>query len=278
MKKILFLATLCGLASCSSPIDDMTAAQQSKQITFSVSESIPMSRATLADACSRLSYFRCTDGEVVTEVHQSDTDTGFGSVTDNMKYGTHEVYFVGYNSTTPVSFEAEDEGYTYTFDKVSDTFSYYAEVTIDKASDESQTITMPRRVARFEMVATDALPANLATMDVRIEGAATALNAETGKGTAEVVQTKSITIPAANIGKTDCTFIAYAFLLDDTATLTVILTAKDADGATIQSHTLTDVEMETNYITRYTGNFFASGIGSQVSASTEWTGVKENEL
>lgn len=278
MKKILFLAALCGLASCSSPIDDMPTAEPSKQITFLVRESIPMSRETLSDACSRLSYFRCSGGKVVTELHQTDTYADFGTVTDNMEYGTHEVYFVGYNGTSLVSFETKGNGYIYSFDKVGDTFSYYTELTIDKDSDESRPITMTRRVARFEMVVTDALPANLATMDIKIEGAATTLDAKTGKGAATYIQTKTISVPAANIGKRDCTFIAYAFLMEEPTTATVTLTAKDADGATIQSHTLTDVEMETNYITRYTGNFFACGIESQVNASTEWAGVKESDL
>lgn len=277
MKKILFLAVLCGLASCSS--DERVAnGDDSKRITFAVSENIPMCRATLSDACSRLSFFHCTGGEVVTSVHQTETDADFGTIAEEMKYGTHEVYFVGYNGTSPVSFEAKDNGYIYSFDKVGDTFSYYASITIDKSSDNVQSIAMPRRIARFEMVATDALPDNLSTVDIRIEGAATTLDAKTGKGAAKSVQTKTINVPASNIGKSNCTFVAYAFLTEDPTTTTITLTAKDASGNVIQTHTLTDVELETNYITRYTGDFFASEIGSQISASTEWTGIKENEF
>lgn len=279
-KSLILFAAACILVACSS--DDRVAdrTETSKHITFAVSEQLPMTRAALSDACSRLSYFRCTDGEVITETHQQSADTDFGTVTDDMAYGTHELYFVGYNGTDAFSFDAntDGEGYTYSFDKVGDTFTYYTSLTVDKTTAATQTVTLPRRVARFELVVSDALPAALATMEVKIEGASVTLDAETGKGAAAAVQTKTITVPAANIGKTGCTFIAYAFLMEEPTTATVTLTAKDASGTTIQAYTLTDVELETNYITRYTGNFFAGDFSSTVAVGTEWTGIKEGEF
>jgi hypothetical protein len=263
---------LCSAAACSSDIEQMSEEPQTKDITFRVihKESESMTRAALADNISNLYYYRVSEGEDVVEQLQTSSDDNFGSISDNLKYGTHELYFIGTKSTITDFTEG-----VVSFDRVHDTFSYYVNLNVDKQTASNQSVELLRRIAKFELVATDALPDNLATMDITITGAATELDAKTGMGATETVQTKTINVPTSNIGKTDCTFAAYAFLLEDESSVIISVTAKDADGNTIVNYNFADVEMKTNYITRYSGRLFGDDYTMEVNLKAEWGGEIE---
>lgn len=263
---------LCSAAACSSDIEPTSEEPQTKAITFRVMQKgmEGMTRAALADNINDLYYYRVSEGKEVVEKKQASTDDGFGSISDNLEYGTHELYFVGAKNTITDFSEG-----VVSFDKVSDTFSYYVSMTVDKQTAANQSVELLRRVAKFELVATDALPDNLATMDITITGAAAELDVKNAKGATETVQTKTINVPTSNIGKTDCTFAAYTFLLEDESSVSISVTAKDADGNTIISYDFDDVEMKTNYITRYSGRLFGDDYAMEVSLKAEWDGEIE---
>ena len=269
MKKTI-VAVLTALAMVGCRADQSEPIQGSKEMTFHVVEQVAMSRAALADACSNLNYFRYVGGELANSIAQTSADEDFGTITDKMDYGTHELYFIGHKAGSVTMTDG-----VATFDKVNDTFSYYTSVVVDEDSDPSMTISMPRRVAKFELVAADVLPTTLSTVVVTIEGAATALDVKNGVGAAVATQTKTITVPASNIGKTNCTFGSYVFLPDGVEAVNVTYTFKDADGGTLAEHAFTDVPMETNYITRYTGNALSDDFNGAVTAQSEWGGEND---
>lgn len=242
-------------------------------ITFHVVqiEKHPISKAALSETCSSLNYYRYTGGELNKEISQRSDADDFGIITDELKYGSHELYFIGHK-TEITSFANGNAS----FNKISDTFSYYVNLTVDSETSSTQTIEMPRRVAKFELVANDALPENLSTVNFSITGAATSLNAKTGKGTTTTIQTKTIQVPNSNLNTKGCSFSAYVFLIDNTGQISVTVTAKDESDNILASHTFHNVEMETNYITRYKGNMFSGGFGMNISASSEWSGTKDN--
>lgn len=261
---------LCSAAACSSDIEPADLEPKNRTITFNVvnKEKESMTRTTtVADAFNNLYYYRYAGSSLVQSFTQTSTDDGFGSFQDNMDYGTYDIYVVGAKSNV-----TDFTNGVATFDKISDTFSCYLNLTVDKQTAASQTLDMFRRVAKFELVASDALPENLATVDVTITGGATTLDVKTGKGSATATQTKTITVPASNIGKADCTFIAYTFLTEDESAVEVSITAKDSEGSTIVAYTFDNVEMQTNYITRYTGKLFGDDFTSNINVSTEWAG------
>lgn len=266
---------LCSTAACSSDIEPADLEPKNRTITFNVvnKEKESMTRATVADAFNNLYYYRYVGSSLVQSFTQTSTDDGFGSFADNMDYATYDIYVVGTKNTV-----TDFTNGVATFDKVSDTFSCYLNLTVDKQTAASQTLDLFRRVAKFELVASDALPENLATVDVTMTGGATTLDVKTGKGSATATQTKTITVPASNIGKTGCTFIAYTFLMEDESTVEVSITAKDSEGGTIVEYTFDDVAMQTNYITRYTGKLFGDDFTSNVNVSTEWAGEKDFEF
>jgi hypothetical protein len=269
MKKTM-VAVLTALAMVGCSADHSEPIQGSKSVTFHVYEQEAMSRAALADACSSINYYRYVGGELANSIAQTSADEDFGTITDKMDYGTHELYFIGHKAGSVTMTDG-----VATFDKVNDTFSYYASVVVDEDSDPSMGISMPRRVAKFELVTTDALPTTLSTVVVTITGAATTLDVKSGLGASVATQTKTITVPASNIGKTNCTFGSYVFLPDGVNAVNVNYTFKDANGSTMAEHTFSDVPMATNYITRYTGNAFSDDFNGAVTAQNEWGGEND---
>lgn len=267
-KTIVAVLTALAMVGCNAHL--VEPIQGSKEMTFHVYEQEAMTRAALEDACSNLNYYRYVGGELVNSIAQTSADEDFGTITDRMDYGTHELCFIGHKGASVTLADG-----VATFDKVSDTFSYYASVVVDETSSASMAISMPRRVAKFELVAADALPTTLSTVVVTIAGAATTLDVKNGVGGAVATQTKTITVPAANIGKTDCSFGSYVFLPDGVKEVNISFVFKDDNGASIAEHDFLYVSMETNYITRYTGNVFSGDLSSRVTVQNEWSGEKE---
>ena len=266
MKKTM-MAVLTALAMVGCNAHLVEPIQGSKEMTFRVYEQEAMTRAALEDACSNLNYYRYVGGELENSIAQTSADEDFGTIADKMDYGTHELYFVGHKAGSVTMIDG-----VATFDKVNDTFSYYTSVVVDEDSDPSMAISMPRRVAKFELVASDALPGNLKTVVVTINGGATSLNVKTGVGAAVATQTKTISVPSSNIGKTGCSFGAYAFLPDGVDEVDITYTFKDNDGSVIAEHTFANAQMTTNYITRYTGYVFSGELSNSVTARKEWDG------
>ena len=269
MKKTI-VAVLSALLMVGCSADHSEPIQGSKEMIFRVYEQEAMTRAALEDACSNLNYYRYVGGELANSIAQTSADEDFGTITDKMDYGTHELYFIGHKAGSVTMTDG-----VATFDKVNDTFSYYASVVVDEDSDPSMAISMPRRVAKFELVASDALPTTLSTVVVTITGAATTLDVKSGLGASVATQTKTITVPTSNIGKTNCTFGSYVFLPDGVDAVNVNYTFKDANGSTMAEHTFSDVPMAINYITSYTGNAFSDDFNGAVTAQSEWGGENE---
>lgn len=279
MKKKSICCWLCAatvaMAGCvnSIPDDDETIEENEiKRICFQAKmETEPMSRAALKDAFNVLDYRRVTSGVIARSVAQKAQDENFGCIEDVLPYGKHTCFFVGHQSEI-TSMTADGIA---SFSKVTDTFSAKAELEVNAQTDASQSITLIRRVAKLEIVCTDALPDNLKTMEMVIEGGSVTLNAATGKGGAVTTQRKTIQIPTSNIGVKNCTFSSYVFLPEESGTVKLTATAKDAGGSIISTHTFDSVEMQTNYITRYTGGLFSEDQSFQLSVDSEWAGTKD---
>lgn len=279
MKKTSICCWLCAatvaMAGCINSIpDDYETSEKNgtKKICFQTRmETEPMSRAALKDAFSVLDYRRVTAGVIAHSATQKAQDENFGRIEDVLPYGKHTCFFVGHQSEI-TSMKADG---VVTFSKVTDTFSAKAELDVNAKTKASQAVTLIRRVAKLEIVCTDALPDNLKTMEMVIEGGSVTLNAATGKGGVVTEQRKTIQIPTSNIGVKNCTFSSYVFLPEESDTVKVTATAKDVSGSIICTHTFDSVEMQTNYITRYTGSLFSEDQSFQLSVNSEWAGTKD---
>lgn len=276
MRKLIFASCLLmGLAGCQTTTLETDVERKPVSIRFGGFdiEITTHSRATLADACTELNYYRYTDGTQTGSQLITASDDGFGTFADEMPWGTHHLYFIGHKS------EVTDfaDGIA-TFDRVSDTFTHHMTLTVDENTDTEQTITLVRRVAKFELAAKDALPDNLASVKIQITGGAMSVDVESGIGGEEVVQTKTITVPASNIGKRNCTFSSYMFLPEDVTSVTILVTTKDADGNELMEYDFGEVEVKRNTITRYSGLMFGKKPSFELSVDDEWDEVNEWEF
>lgn len=269
-KSILALCVLFVLTGCQVSTLDET---REKTISFRVVQKQSMTRAALEDACSVLDYFRVTDGEVTSSLTQKSGEASFGTIADEIPYGVHKLYFIGHKSEV-----TGFENGVASFDKVTDTFSHTLTLEVDTETEPSHAIELLRNVAKVELVAVDVLPENLATVEFTITGADKNLDVDTGLGETENTQVKTIQVPETNLGKTNCTFAAYTFLLEDESSITVDFTARDKDGNIIVYHTFENVEMQTNFISRITGKVFGDQFGFSITASTEWAGEIDYEF
>ena len=276
MRKLIFASCLLmGLAGCQTTTLEADVERKPVSIRFGGFdiEVTTHSRATLADACTALNYYRYTDGTQTGSQLITASDDGFGTFTDEMPWGTHKLYFIGHK-TEVTSFA---DGIA-SFDKVNDTFTYAMTLEVDEDTDTEQTITLVRRVAKFELVAKDALPDNLASVDIQITGGAMSVDVESGIGGDAVVQTKTITVPASNIGKRNCIFSSYLFLPEGVTEVDITVITKDADGEELVEYLFEDVEVKRNTITRYSGMMFGKNPSFELSVDAEWDEVNEWEF
>ena len=218
---------------------------------------------TETEAATRMAFYLLDeDGEKVLSQEKDNSDDEYMNLYAEVPVGTYQLVAFAHNGSEDVSV---DENAVITPEgKLTDSFIYYKELTLNEESDNSQSIVLDRCVAKFSLMHTDAIPSGAASVELKMSGAAKALNAKTGLGKEEDY-TVSINIPSTAIGTKNNLFSAFVFLTGAESTVDVIATTKDADGNAITSYTLEDVEMEVNMQTIYTGAFFHSD--QKISAS-----------
>ena len=266
----LGLAALMCACSNNTPVEE----QGGMNLNFNVLqvEQIPMSRAALNDACTTLNYYRYTNGALAKSTTQTSSETNFGSLADYLTWGTHELCFVGHNST------ATEQSGVVSFDKVTDTFSHYVSLTVDENTSKNQSFSLTRRVAKFELLIQDAIPDYLGSVKFEITGGATALNLRTQKGAAVMTQTKTMQIPTGWVGYTDNTLSAFMFLPDGVEEVNIVVTTYNTQGAELVEYDFGEVSVKANYITRFKGNMFGINPYFTITVDNEWTDVWENEF
>lgn len=226
------------------------------------------SRAETEAATRMAFYLLDEDGEKVLSQEKDNSDDEYMSLYAEVPVGTYQLVAFAHNGSEDVSM---DENAVITPEgKLTDSFIYYKELTLDEESDNSQSIVLDRCVAKFSLVHTDAIPSGAASVEIKVTGAAKVLNAKTGLGKEAEDYTVTINIPSTAIGTKNNQFSIFAFLTDAESTVDVTATTKDADGNTITSYTFEDVEMEVNMQTIYTGAFFHSDQKIGATINSEW--------
>ena len=269
---MLSLGLAAFMCACSS--DAPTEEQGGMELNFNVLqvEQIPMSRAALKDACTSVNYFRYTNGELEKSVSQTSSDNQFGTFSDYLTWGTHELCFVGHNST------ATEQSGVVSFDKITDTFTHYTTLTVDENTSKQQSFSLTRRVAKFELLIQDAIPDYLGSVKFEITGGATALNLRTEKGATVMTQTKTMQIPANWAGNTNNTLSAFMFLPDGVDEVNIVVTTYNKQGAELIEYDFGEVDVKANYITRFKGSMFGVNPTFTITVDNEWEDVWENEF
>ena len=277
MKRIMMaLAVALMTASCDrreiemdADINSADSTMTSMVITFSFQNfsMIPMTRATLSDAgvCD-LWLFDYMDGSLVSSVHQSSDDEGFGSLSINADYGEHRLYFVAAAGSDPVV-----DGTTISWNIPRDTFWKSITLNIAPSTSSTQSVVLQRVVTRFRIAVTDEVPDGIAALCLAPSHWYYGLDYTTGEPVDDRSSVRSVNIPASYIGTSGSLAMAIFGLCPSEGYSTAIrVTAKSSDESPMADITLSDVPLQRNRITSYSGELFSATRSMSVSVDDAW--------
>lgn len=280
-KSSLIIITCILFASCVNKINDTGDNVSSVSLEFQISpyETKPMFYASndLSSAFTYITYLNYTEEAKESEIRQTSSDENFGVISDNLSIGIHHLYFVGHKQS-PIAYNETNNAVS--FPKVDDTFSIYTVLNVTEDTPSIQPIKLIRRVAKFELVATDAIPSNIAALEIIASRGSESMNFRTGVGTVVSTQAKAISIPSEYIGRKNVTFNCYTFIPENGKMMSFVISAKNKEGETVYSHKFPDAPMTVNMITRYTGVFFndKTSISSSITVDSKWSGINDFEF
>ena len=238
-----------------------------------------LTRAVIADYCSRLSYaVYDADGKLVKQVNQTESDSGFGTACFKVDPGTYQVVVVGHSSGNPtmtnskkIKFENKD-GFT-------DTFLHNSNVVVTDADDEEQVQAVMRRIVSLcRVVFTDAIPDGVSQMRFEYKGGSGAFDAATGLGSVNSTQKETFPVDA---GDENCCFDLYTFLHDTEGTIHLQATALDDNDNELREREF-DVPLKQRMITKLSGPYFSGTTGSSITIvigiNAEWEGEQTIEF
>ena len=253
MKKLLFLATFCAaFCACANDASEVMEDEETELVTltFSPYEQSAMARTTraatsIASVVNHLDVW-ITDGTTTTDLHQTSTDAGFGTVSMTLdKTKTYTLYAMGHKADGAT---LTDGVISFTDDKV--THSMYYTTTFSPATTTSLSCLMQRIVADFRLEITDDIPTECKSLRFTISDVFDRWNVTTG-GTHSLNRVSTI-----SYGGTSAIFNVYAIVTDAQTTHDILVEALDANGDVLQSRTFAAVPLRNGYKTNYKGTFF----------------------
>ena len=282
MKKLMMaLAAALMLAACSkndepevSPNFDITIPSDSIEthatVTFSFGGDIdihPMTRATIAELnLTDVWVFDYIGTDLQTTVHQTSTDTDFGTPSLSMEYGTHTLYFVASRGSDPTT---DTDAKTITWATVRDTFWATLQMTVTPSTATSQSVSLSRVVGRLKITATDVVPATAAKFTITPSTWYYGLNYQTGAALSSQSTPITVNIPSSYIGTTNLNVSVYTISGATQWTTAVTAALKTSDDTTLGSVTITDIPIQRNHITSYSGGILTSGRSMTITIDDE---------
>lgn len=196
------------------------------------------------------------DDVLANSIHQASGDEDFASPELDMEFGEHTIYFVASRGGTPT---ISTENHTIVWEKPSDTFYKAVTLTVSRGTAAAQTVTMDRVAARLVLEITDQVPANADRVIINPSTWYYGIDFLTGNGVASSDADKPITVPD-DYKATDKRLQLNYYCLTPAATYTTDIQIRcvDTDDATIASYTLTDVQMQRNHKSVYSGELFST--------------------
>lgn len=277
MKKIdlmWFWACLCllSLSACEKmQTEDLTGPTSGKDgvaVQFNVAEleQVPFPSASSVRAtdvktlCTRVSLAVYQSGTKISQVNQQSSDTNFGRFQLVLSPGTYQFVIIAHSGQkNPTMTDIEK----ITFDgKVTDTFYYYTEFTVDQSV--TRDLELRRAVAMFRLTATDNVPDAVRKMHFFYTGGSSTFDAVRGVGCVNSRQSEYREVTSDMLGK-PTTFEVYTFPRADSNTLKMTVTALDANDNTITFKEFPQVDIQRNMITQYTGEFFGGQAGGDTN-------------
>ena len=228
-------------------------------------------RGTAEDAkVSEIWLMDYVGDELKQTIHQVKDDAGFGSVQLAVVYGSHTLRIVGSAGTGA---SLEDGVITWT--KPGDTFYGSEAVTIAPQGTKNVTLSLSRVSTRLRVSVNDEIPADFASLCI----AATwyyGLNIATGEATGAQSAERTSASPASYAGTTgQLTAGFYSLCPADGYSTDVTITARNSSSEALRSISLSDVPLQRNRVTAYSGEMFQNTRSVSLDFSTDWADAFE---
>lgn len=279
MKRTLIYAivlALFTLTSCEKLSVETIDKDGYVNLTFNVKsvESAYKTRATLADVkVTKLDFaIYSVDGDSYTlykEVKQESSEDDFGTISlDKIPYGSYRVVAIAHFAESHATMT---DATNIVFTKPRDTFSVSKDLTLTAESESNYSLELKRVTSKFVLVATDAQPTDVASLEIILSGAATTLNPATGFASSADSKDRVMTADISGMaGKSNQSYGAFSiFLTSDDSTVKIVANFKDSSGKVLYTYTFDDVEMKQNRVTKYQGKIF-TGNGFSFSVDDAW--------
>lgn len=250
---------------------------QFDQLIFGKHKSKTRIAIPLKDVCSRINLAIFQAGKKIKSINQTSGSEEFGRISMSLAKGRYQVVIIAHNGEKSATISSPTE-IKFHNNKVTDTFYHYEDITLE--NNMIKDIILQRAVAKFILATEDAIPENVVQMEFKYTGGSSTFNAISGTGSIHSRQTEIKRIDAEMTGK-PATFEIYTFPRIDSKGLNITVTAQDQAGTIVAEKSFTDVAVQMNTITQYSGMFFDEFIDAQarefqLKVDTAW--VKKNDV
>lgn len=285
MKRILLMAVaaafVCGCEK-QLPIDEQEVEVKTKKFTFTCKgdfnnptfSGIGSTRAVVNlsdESLTDVWVFDFIGGECVQSLHQESSTAGdtFGRPQLPLAYGSHHVYFVASRGTGPV---VNTTAKTITWQTPRDTYWKDYEVNVTSTSNGNRSVTLDRVVTKLRISINDGIPTGMSTMSVTPSVWYYGMNYQTGEPSNMIGnQERVVSVPTTYIGTTgQLSMSIFGFSSDTEWTSDITVVAKNGDGVTIGSASMTGAPLKRNRSTDYSGNLFSSGGAATMTVNNAW--------
>jgi len=261
MKKLFYLTafvcTVLFFSSCAK--DNANENAKTRKINFNINgdfvfndldENTKNSIMIDGKAMTDLWVVDYTNGELGQILHQTQSDSNFGNPTMEMRYGSHNLYFIVSRGTGPSINIANN---TISWTKPSDTFWKNYQMTVSDDSSSTHSITLERVVTRLRVIVLDTLQPGAVTASVRPSTWYYGFNFQTGAPAfMSSSVTNTINIPSDRIGTDSNSFMMYGFSTT-TEWYTNVYFAINNSTEPVVARTFENVEFRRNRSTDYIG-------------------------
>lgn len=193
-------------------------------------------------------------------------DWGCPSLT--LGIGTHRLYFVASRGDTPT---VDESATTITWATPKDTFWKSLTLTVAGGGATQQSVTLNRVATKMRLQVTDRVPDGIATLSITPATWYFALDYTTGEATDSRATTRTISVPASYAGTSGQLAASVFCVSPSTAWQTdIAISAKDGDGHTIGSASVSGAPFERNRVTGLSGSLFASVSATGITIDDGW--------
>ena len=273
MKKTMLMAVaVCLMTACEklTPDDVMAEIENEKAeefvdgrtFTFTIKgdfENEMRTRGVLSANGSDMSdlwMFDYVGDELVQQLHLTPADENFDAP-------------VASRGTTPT---VSTTAHTIVWEKVSDTFWKDYTIDVTETSTKNRSCTLARVVTKLKVTPTDEIPADMASIVVAPSMWYSGFDYKTGNPVGGASAERVISVPASYVGTSgQLAASIFSFSSATSWTTDVTITAKDGDGASIGSVTMTAVPFIRNRATEMSGGMFAEQSPVRLTLDDAWS-------